>query len=161
MSGDLCAQALSMLADVHAILVDAYGGDLDGSERGKLVSSHYLARIRHRLRGHAPERPQPLCEPCIDLRRRLMNIYHLTLNGGEDAAIVRAVRAASGPGAPAPRAYHHPETLYDPARATPATVSELCLAAEWFDSDPLAGERCARFDIALDQWRAECRLGES
>lgn len=42
------------------------------------------------------------CADCNDLRGRLVNIYHLTLTGHDLAATVRAVRAASGPGAPAP-----------------------------------------------------------
>jgi hypothetical protein len=48
--------------------------------------------------------PAPLhaCPECNDLRARLRNIYHLTLTSRDDAAIVRAVRDASGPGAPSP-----------------------------------------------------------
>lgn len=43
------------------------------------------------------------CADCIGLRARLVNIYHLTLTYRGDAAeTLRAVRAASGPGAPAP-----------------------------------------------------------
>jgi hypothetical protein len=42
------------------------------------------------------------CPECNGLRARLVNIYHLTLTGQDPAATVRAVRAASGPGAPAP-----------------------------------------------------------
>jgi hypothetical protein len=43
------------------------------------------------------------CADCKDLRARLVNIYHLTLNYGEaPAAVLLAIRAASGPGAPAP-----------------------------------------------------------
>jgi hypothetical protein len=46
------------------------------------------------------------CESCRDLRGRLRNIYHLTTtysNAGALAAL-RAIREASGPGAPAPPA---------------------------------------------------------
>jgi len=50
------------------------------------------------------------CAACIDLRARLTNIYHLTLNGGDAAGIVRAIRAASGPGAPAPARLEYPYT---------------------------------------------------
>lgn len=42
------------------------------------------------------------CAEANDLRRRLVNIYHLTLTGGDAAGTLLAVRAASSPGAPAP-----------------------------------------------------------
>jgi hypothetical protein len=99
-AGELGAQAMNLLADVHAVLVQAYGGDLNGSARGPLVSSFYLAQIRDRLLGHEPARPVHVCGECIDLRTRLVNIYHLTLTGTDAASVVRTVRAASSPGAP-------------------------------------------------------------
>jgi hypothetical protein len=49
-------QAIEMCIDIHSILVEAYGGDLHGSDRGALVSSHYLARIRNRLLDHEEPR---------------------------------------------------------------------------------------------------------
>jgi hypothetical protein len=42
------------------------------------------------------------CASCSDLRARLRNIYHLTLNFRDAPAALVAVREASGPGAPAP-----------------------------------------------------------
>jgi hypothetical protein len=46
-----------------------------------------------------------LAAGAADLRARLVNIYHLTLTGGADpVAALQAIRAASGPGAPAPPA---------------------------------------------------------
>lgn len=52
----------------------------------------------------APAELAAACPSCAELRARLVNIYHLTLTGdGEgDPGVVRAIRAASGPGAPAP-----------------------------------------------------------
>lgn len=99
---ELGRQAIDVLIDVQAILVQAYGGDLNGSERGPLVSSTYLASIRDRLRGVETARAPEVCESCIDLRIRLVNIYHLTLNYQDAAATVRHIRAASAPGAPRP-----------------------------------------------------------
>lgn len=170
------------LARVRAIIVQAYGRNLDGGERGPLVSAYYLARIRDVVRELAPAaepsercahegiglpgcttcdprtfrsradidteiativrvafgagdvtvrsggvnmtaRVEDLCrEPsedgpfgmlvaqacggtcaeAVDLRARLVNIYHLTLTGGDPDVTLRAVRAASSPGAPAP-----------------------------------------------------------
>lgn len=98
----LMQQAIELLVDVYAILGDAFGPELDGSQRGELASSHYLARIRDRLRGYEPPRPAHICAECIDLRQRLINVYHLTLTGHDAAATVQAIREASGPGAPAP-----------------------------------------------------------
>lgn len=108
---------VNALHEVRAILAEAFGKDLSGSERGPLVSSHYLARIRNCLRGDLPLRAR-VCEDCIDLRLRLVNIYHLTLTGPDAASTVRHIRAASGPGAPAPnvaataRAYTGTETTH-------------------------------------------------
>jgi hypothetical protein len=45
--------------------------------------------------------PPAACADCIELRARLVNIYHLTITGSDAASTVRAVRVASGPGAPA------------------------------------------------------------
>jgi hypothetical protein len=44
------------------------------------------------------------CASCSDLRGRLRNIYHLTLNYRDVSAAIVAVREASSPGAPAPSA---------------------------------------------------------
>lgn len=99
---ELGRQAINVLIDVQAIIRQAYGGDLNGSERGPLVSSSYLASIRDRLRGVETARPPEVCASCVDLRVRLVNIYHLTLTHRDPLESLRAVRAASGPGAPAP-----------------------------------------------------------
>lgn len=99
---ELGRQAIGVLLDVHAIIRQAYGGDLNGSERGPLVSSAYLASIRDRLRGVETARPPEVCASCIDLRIRLVNIYHLTITYRDPLESLRAVRAASSPGAPAP-----------------------------------------------------------
>jgi len=99
---ELERQAIDVLLEVHSVLVEAYGGDLRGSNRGPLVSSHYLARIRDRLLGYVPPRAVHVCASCIELRTRLVNIYHLTLTGESTAGALAAVREASGPGAPAP-----------------------------------------------------------
>jgi hypothetical protein len=96
------AQAVALVIDIHSILTSAFGPDLSGSARGELVSSHYLARIRDRMLGITLERPAQICASCIELRQRLVNIYHLTLTYHDPAATVRAVREASEPGAPAP-----------------------------------------------------------
>lgn len=96
------AQAVDLVIAIHGVLTEAFGPDLSGSARGKLVSSHYLARIRDRMLGYVPARPVEICPECVELRKRLVNIYHLTLTGPDPAATVRAVREASGPGAPSP-----------------------------------------------------------
>jgi hypothetical protein len=99
---ELAAQTLELLLEVRAVLVEAFGPSLDGQTRGPGASSFYLARIRDRFLGHMPQREVHVCPSCVDLRTRLVNIYHLTLNGGDPATTLAAVRAASGPGAPAP-----------------------------------------------------------
>ncbi len=98
----IMAQAVDLCIDVQAILVEAYGGNLAGSERGPLVSSFYLARIRDRMLGYVPSRRVEICGSCIDLRGRLLNVYHLTLNYQDAPTALLAIRAASGPAAPAP-----------------------------------------------------------
>lgn len=103
------AQAVELVIEIHGVLTQAFGPDLAGSARGELVSSHFLAMIRDRMRGYVPERPAQICDSCIDLRQRLINVYHLTLTGADPAATVRAVRAASGPGAPSPGVTLTPE----------------------------------------------------
>lgn len=142
------------LAKVRAIIVQAYGRNLDGSDRGPLVSAYYLARIRDVVRELAPvPAVEPSAEPddmhspelcgcdealalrgeiarlrtelaqtracggtcaeAVDLRARLVNIYRLTLTGGDADVTLRAVRAASSPGAPAPaREYSGTETQH-------------------------------------------------
>lgn len=92
------------LGHIRAILAKAYGPDLDGSERGELVSRHFLMDLRDVVRNTLPGAPPELgaCEDCEGLRSRLRNIYHLTLNYHDAGLAVRAVREASGPGAPAP-----------------------------------------------------------
>lgn len=92
------------LRAVRAVLESAFGPDLDGSERGELVSRFYLARIRDVVFEYLPGAPAPggPCEDCVDLRARLRNVYHLTLTHQDPAAAVRAVREASAPGAPRP-----------------------------------------------------------
>lgn len=95
-------QAVDLAIEIYAVLQQAYGTDLAGAARGKLVSSHYLARIRDLMLGHKPERPPQICAECIELRQRLVNVYHLTLTGSDPESTVRAVREVSGPGAPAP-----------------------------------------------------------
>lgn len=103
MSADqIHAQAVELVIAIHGVLTRAFGPDLSGSERGELVSRHFLKMIRDRMLGYVPERPPQICASCIDLRQRLVNIYHLTLTGHDPAATVQAVREASGPGAPAP-----------------------------------------------------------
>jgi hypothetical protein len=97
---ELGRQAIDVLIEVQAIIRQAYGGDLNGSERGPLVSSLYLASIRDRLRGVETARAVHVCADCIELRGRLVNIYHLTLTGQDAPSTVLAVRAASSPGAP-------------------------------------------------------------
>lgn len=97
-------RAVNALIDVQALLVQAFGRDLDAPERSNLVASCYLAQIRDRLRGMPSPPAAPPCPDCVDLRVRLTNIYHLTLTGQDALSTVRAVRAASGPGAPAPSA---------------------------------------------------------
>jgi hypothetical protein len=94
------------LKAVRAVLEKAFGPDLDGSERGEVVSRFYLARIRDVVMAYLPGATEPYaaCEHCPDLRNRLRNIYHLTLTYRDPVETVKAVRAASGPGAPAPAA---------------------------------------------------------
>lgn len=95
-------QALDIVIDVYALLQRAYGVDLAGRPRSEPVSAFFLAQIRDRLRGFVPERPHEPCAACLDLRQRIVNVYHLTLTGDDPAATVRAVRDATAPGAPAP-----------------------------------------------------------
>lgn len=95
------AQAVDLLVEIYALLQQAYGPDLRGARRGALASNYYLARIRDRLLGYRPEKPAQVCESCIELRRRLTNIYHLTLTAQDAPGALLSVRAASGPGAPA------------------------------------------------------------
>lgn len=106
----IAAQAIELCIDIHTILAEAYGGDLHGSARGSLVSSHYLARIRDRFVGYTPERPVSPCASCIDLRGRLRNCYHLTITYADPVAALGAVREASGPGAPAPVLFQYSGT---------------------------------------------------
>jgi hypothetical protein len=95
-------QAINLLVEVQALLVQAYGPKLDGPKRGELANGYYLARIRDLLAGIETHRQPEVCASCIDLRVRLVNIYHLTLNYHDAPSAIAAVRAASSPGAPAP-----------------------------------------------------------
>lgn len=95
-------RAVAALIDVQALLVQAFGSELAAPDRSHPVASFYLAQIRERLRGMPSPPAAPPCPDCAELRGRLTNIYHLTLTGQDALATVRDVRAASGPGAPAP-----------------------------------------------------------
>ena len=90
------------LRAVRAVLAKAFGPDLDGGPRGELVSRTFLASIRDVVLAYLPGATEPYaaCEDCPDLRNRLRNIYHLTLTYRDPVETVKAVRAASGPGAP-------------------------------------------------------------
>lgn len=91
------------LKAVREVLARAFGPDLDGSERGEMVSRFYLARIRDVVRETLPgaHAVPDACEDCADLRNRLANIYHLTLTYREAGETMRHIRASSGPGAQA------------------------------------------------------------
>lgn len=126
-------QAVELVIEIHSLLTRAFGPDLAGSARGALVSAHYLAMIRDRMLGYVPERPAQICASCVDLRQRLVNVYHLTLTGhGHDpAATVRAVREASGPGAPSPGVSVLPEEW-------------ICVPCRERDVRRCDGDRCCR-----------------
>lgn len=97
---EVSRRAIAAVLDVQRILAKAFGPDLGGCAPES--SAYYLALIRDRLRGVDPAAPAQACADCLDLRARLVNVYHLTLTGDDAAAVVLAVRAASGPGAPSP-----------------------------------------------------------
>lgn len=102
MNGErIIARAVELALEVHRILKVAYGPDLRGSDRGRLVSATLLAMIRDRFQGYEPEQPPQVCAECIALRARLVNIYHLTLTGQDAASTVTAIREMCCPGAPA------------------------------------------------------------
>lgn len=61
-----------------------------------------ILEIIRASRGIAGARPVPICASCVDLRGRLVTIYHQTLNYQDAPTALLAIRAASGPGAPAP-----------------------------------------------------------
>jgi hypothetical protein len=88
------------LEAIRAIIIEAATDGLIGGERVARGGGYYLSRIRDLLR-NVP--PNSACAECVELRARLVNIYHLTLNGGGAASTVKAIRSASGPGAPLPR----------------------------------------------------------
>jgi hypothetical protein len=92
------------LEAIRAIIIEAATDGLIGGERVARGGGYYLSRIRDLLRNVAPSSGSGhACAECVELRARLVNIYHLTLNGGGAASTVKAIRSASGPGAPLPR----------------------------------------------------------
>lgn len=123
LSTDLC-RALDMLCKAARRLrtlaeVDAEIGQLERElvTLPRPVDLEAAGRIRRRILElcqectaeasppHAEASPAAPCPDCVELRGRITNIYHLTLTGEWDPlATVRAVRAASGPGAPSPPA---------------------------------------------------------
>lgn len=114
------------LRRVRSLIIQMYGRNLDGSERGPLVNAFYLAQIRDAVREPAsaaePSACGGICAEAIDLRARLVNIYHLTLTGGDPALSLLAVRDASSPGASAPAREYSGE--YDRALKRIAELEE-------------------------------------